>query len=45
MATIASKYGHDGFLLEYEAIQQEVQELLKSNTGHHLSNHFWATSF
>jgi homoserine O-acetyltransferase len=33
---IASDFGHDGFLLEYEKIETALREFIHTNTSHHL---------
>jgi len=36
LLTIASDYGHDGFLLEYEKIESALREFIRERPAHHL---------
>jgi homoserine O-acetyltransferase/O-succinyltransferase len=36
LLSIASDFGHDGFLLEYEKIESALKEFIKEKTSHHL---------
>ena len=36
LLSIASDYGHDGFLLEYEKIESALRKFIQERSSHHL---------